>query len=957
MYDKIQEFINNNPDKFSNGLHNLYFLQTVDKEGNVTDEKFGINILTNAGFEAYYNKYSGSSGSNIYVYIGDGSGTPSLTDAGLFNQTITVYGTEIDDTHVWNPMMYNATTGVITGMRKFGKYSWDYDIDGITENVPITEIGISTANKAASITQSNLMIHALVYDKDGNPGNIVKKPTEKLFISIYWTANMDESIITTAWNDGVYICIDPYDFINMKCNSTEGRYYANAYSSGKSLTDRVNCRFAQYINDNVMLYSITENTDEHVFKYSSGESEVYTSKTSYLDSFILSTYNKAYWYSYHGNGISREEWHPQTNSFILNYEELTEPEELTSFPMYTNLFSPIFRRCFGTCNYDSDLKNAILPVSGFKITDLKAYNHVTESWDISTDYVDGESVDYRNPFFVSGKVCVNLNGTATIVRVLINTHANRFNLTGLSSTDTSGFIMYLTDKYWDPSTYENVIDVANIPSALQNKKYIVSTTFQESASSYELGNRNAIIHPIYNYGNSAHQLLNVPAVIDTGKTINLYAYESYYPGDEGNKTYVNDTDGWVLMGQKLLYPFETGCPTFTIISPYGETLSTTSWVREYESNIMRWVMNDGKTIIARTGYDSAKAYYKKCRVYDLTNTPANEPTYYDFDLTVDSDTETNIFCWSTNSGYFVASRTSTYKVNIMNINNVTEEHTIPQTVIENAKFATIVEQTENFIYNDMAQTETNTFVVKKLSDLTTIKTFTIPSSMTVTGLRAWKNLAIIAATSSGTYYCITYDMDTDTLTSNADMNLSNLTLTYNNLKNFREEYNDEFCLIAGNVTNSSILPCDYLFNESTYNRTPKIFEDHSSFRTQFKYVNNNRQLLWFDYSRGNKGNGWYTNAIDILDMGYLLDTDTSHETQGFGRLNSYMANKYKCIVLIRDYILFVTSNTSSIKLYPYQYFIPYKMTGTTKTIQFYNNPKKIYGKEIKIRLTNNMSKI
>lgn len=48
--NKILSFYHNNPEMFKDGMHNLYLLQSVDKDGNVTEEKYGINVMTDLGF-------------------------------------------------------------------------------------------------------------------------------------------------------------------------------------------------------------------------------------------------------------------------------------------------------------------------------------------------------------------------------------------------------------------------------------------------------------------------------------------------------------------------------------------------------------------------------------------------------------------------------------------------------------------------------------------------------------------------------------------------------------------------------------------------------------------------------------------------------------------------------------------------------------------------------------------
>ena len=51
------------------GLSNLYVAQTVDRDGNVTSETYGMNTFTNYGFEQYLNQNK-SWPHNLYIGAG-----------------------------------------------------------------------------------------------------------------------------------------------------------------------------------------------------------------------------------------------------------------------------------------------------------------------------------------------------------------------------------------------------------------------------------------------------------------------------------------------------------------------------------------------------------------------------------------------------------------------------------------------------------------------------------------------------------------------------------------------------------------------------------------------------------------------------------------------------------------------------------------------------------------------
>ena len=55
-----------NPNKSDAMNHNLYLLQTVDRDGNITGEAYGMNLMTTNGFNKIYTA-SGGWYTEIYI--------------------------------------------------------------------------------------------------------------------------------------------------------------------------------------------------------------------------------------------------------------------------------------------------------------------------------------------------------------------------------------------------------------------------------------------------------------------------------------------------------------------------------------------------------------------------------------------------------------------------------------------------------------------------------------------------------------------------------------------------------------------------------------------------------------------------------------------------------------------------------------------------------------------------
>ena len=151
---RFSENINKKNPGLHSENHNLYLLQTTDRDGNVTGEAYGMNLMTNTGFDKSYYTYSYYgfynyiySGYGDYggIYIGCGTGDIDITSNSLIqsitNNQSTGYAGSNSYKLTYYPIKYNPSTGVISGTVKIYKGYFDYNISGITEDKEITELG------------------------------------------------------------------------------------------------------------------------------------------------------------------------------------------------------------------------------------------------------------------------------------------------------------------------------------------------------------------------------------------------------------------------------------------------------------------------------------------------------------------------------------------------------------------------------------------------------------------------------------------------------------------------------------------------------------------------------------------------------------------------------------------------------------------------------------------------
>ena len=266
--DKIKSFVENNPNL---ALHNLYYIASVDKDGNITDEKYGANLVTNYGataYSSYSNAYKYSDDRytemrhhflayNYNVNIGSGTKTPELTDTAL-SEYIGTNASWTDDinTDVTN-VKYNSTKNVLYDSVRVGYGMFDYNVplpQGDIEQFPghtggdtdtrwktdeddrtyfeITEIGIGTYN--------NLSMKFLIVDDNGNLSSIRKYNNEKLFVYIYHTRVMNCTVMLNEMKKGHYLM---FNFVGQQRPMSWQSYgtpYSNYGAFGLGCYTRIN---------------------------------------------------------------------------------------------------------------------------------------------------------------------------------------------------------------------------------------------------------------------------------------------------------------------------------------------------------------------------------------------------------------------------------------------------------------------------------------------------------------------------------------------------------------------------------------------------------------------------------------------------------------------------------------------------------------------------------------------
>lgn len=926
----MREFYENVKHKFKYGAHNLYELTSVDMDGNVVDRKFGINVLTNHGFSRYY--MINTTHDYYDIRLGDGSGVPSVTDTDFFHQTLTAGGIRTGNSGENRPksgttgpkeILYDSSTGIISGVYCFDSWYWEYNYSGINNPVPVTEIGIFLASAMA--------VHSLVYDKYGNLGSITKNPNQRLFLKVYYIDNIDETLIQNAYSNGIYFMINPsvmiptdtyssieYSLDWLHSNNPDGTYWE--YSTSDYWGTVKNHDLAP------------GSTEDRRVTWNEG-ARVIDGKRQYFDIITFTT----------DAGIHKPGTRYYSEEMVtFTLDRLPQPETLESETFFTNSVSSVyFTNSFGK-SYNSNSHAGEFPVVDFDMTSLKMYNQLTDDWDIDESYINAPYTDYTNPFIFSCHIRVRINGSLQNMYVYCNPFAAQYHLLGVSNT---GIVLYATDKYWDVSTYEIIPNLAAIPAELQQKRYYVS--FSET-----------MLSPSWDY--AKHKLDNSTQQLDT--IIDLYDTYTYMRGDENYDPKVHDPSGAVLIGVTMFFPNETGCPSYRLPYLPAEGLYYQQlWLSQENA----FFTNGGNTMIWRRqcNYNNhSNVTSKTFRVFDMTTcTSSSAPTYYDFDLNV-SWTDNYRRCWTSvnDRGIMVVSEreiTNDYTAHIVDINHLDGNNMPTQHTITYARWCQPVECTTNYIYYDPRD---NYFRIKSVIDDTLVSEFQLPQDqgISIYGMHAWKNKVMISGNQSSVYCLYVYDISTGSLKTYTNRMIRGLFMEFDR-QWYKHIYScDDFIIIGGgsdNVANNTYWDT-IMMDTGRYADDPFFFENYyCMYHLQVKSVNNGKQTLaimyFHDYN--NYTSHWVTYVVDI---GYLRNRGVNELTRyGVNRLESYRSERSN-VVMTQDKVLLIPSSTGKCTLAPYETLLPHKTTGTTTTIQAYNNPKRVSGKQFKLTLTNNPSK-
>ena len=424
------------------GLSNMYIIKTVDEDGNITSENYGMNMMTDNGMSKYF-KDKKDFPTNLY--IGNGASSFDYTTKTLVNKIpyVEMAATVSDSTKAYNyPMYYDPAlgdgeNGIITCVMKYMTCYFPDNITNVTNPIVITEYGIGD-------TIDSLWTHSWVYNLKGEKTTVTKHLNEKLVIEVYLCYSYYEYLITSGWEEGRYSLITTmHRFMN--------RMYEDSVWTYKRFNTGVKREFNTRTSTKFENNSITYTTPLKEFTMYNGTD----ASSGYFDGFCQ-------WY---------------TGFMTLEPQQLDTPEniDLTNYYSLTPQVYNGFVSKFGHANYNT-------PFTQIDVTSVALFNHKGVGDDRWTNYSDfyndpdhwycetSMQTLFATPIYYSN------NNTVVGMYVFQNVKTDD----PIIELDNTLSTVYATNKYWDVSSWVNIKDFKNIPEEVRTARYWITSSNTES---------------------------------------------------------------------------------------------------------------------------------------------------------------------------------------------------------------------------------------------------------------------------------------------------------------------------------------------------------------------------------------------------------------------------------------------------------------------------------------------
>lgn len=967
------------------GAHNIYHIVAEDRNGVVVDEHFGVNVLTDFGFNNVYNRTYPTDSENSHVlYAGDGDfvtiDPESTTMVHAISDTSAIMTTQTPSLSdcKWDSDLNMTICSFKLCVGYFDYTVWD-------SNKTITELGVCSYG----YNISSLKYHAAIYDANGDKTSFVKKVNEKVTITVYVRTNVPTAnIVNAAWAQGIPCAIRSYALSKISYYDHFQHAAASTFSYAKQDNWNSN-KYCWYAYVYFARGSETGSITDHVYTSNPNipVNIFIDEKMQYFSDVIFSSREADLGDSFY-------------NSMWVFAHKIKSPNPITFQNDHFRTFGYNKSTLMGTygrlnSNVDHDVSGQ-LPMTDIHISSLKLYNAQTNDYDIDVPY--SEPVSYLESGYTVLRFSVRDYGWIDHLNkfdwytVFIN-EAPQYPITSISEC---GRTMYVTDEYWDSTTWDLIADTGNIPPAQGGKRFFImlEAQFDNSSDDTNLGpyvpykDRGRYVRRATWEASFPKLTLNDGSDVDTVDYGYYYnpasgVNSSYYDSTKRNgKGIQNETLGYIASCGLIVFP-ESADPNPTLY--YGASKSakfvsypyryhlggvdltdvtpiTTGYGKDGCNPALIWNTTRG-THIACCGINSHR---KGIRVYTITNDPSTPPTYDDFSYDELWPSNTYPMYSNSNNGYVVVSYISGDKnVNKTYVVAYDVEGASPDMyVVEGYKCAFAIDYTNYFCGVVASVSDHVRIDVYDMSTKTVHATIDLPTGYTFSGFAGWKNFIYIRATQGVTVTTFVYYISQGVLES-TNIDVSQMAITNNSWYSHAQRAVDsnnniESCMILLASDASPNTQTHMVFKESEPTKPFELMR--SDIYDTSSYVKN--QNAWLGYSADGKHLLLTVAARRrmCLDIGWALNNGTINHHLKYGDKNVndndldslvyYKGFVYTMNLYNYDYSAvggdYPYSGTNyhcnpCFKRFPFQLWMDMQIIGSTYTINSYMNPVRAQG--------------
>lgn len=888
--------------KPNTGFSNIYVFKEVDSNGNILDEKYGMNMLTDYGMQQFFSNQN-TFPSNLYAGKG-------VTDFDKSSKVLVAKIPELKDAASvidYNPAydypMYYASadqlgddTGIITCVMKYKSFKFAENYPGLSVDISMTEYGIGSEI-------DSLWTHTWVYDSTGKKTFITKHVSVALEIDVYFCLSYYESLIlggymnpvegTNKWvpkdytkDDATFNIITTMQCFMNRLQETEiGTFRNNNSRKTRSATHS----YSAFADNNITYVSLMSTFQ---ILEEAGQSD--KAAHGYIDGFYFKN----------------------TGFLIMERQMLNTSESFETRLIPNNPWS--HTNWTARLGVEDGMPITQMDISSVNLFNIKSKLPSREArWNIPIKYHNNKDHWYNETSF-SEKFAMPIiyqnNGEYVKMYVFQNMRPDDpiEKLSILTNT------IYATNKYWDvrftgdlsetdPDKFWILItDQNNIPEKCKTARYWILIA---PDLDIEVTRRSDVFYLKQNAADTDEGMLPSPFPIERG----------------GHKVFDNYEYGWYIKNKTVYIPNRAAKYDFDTSSAASEVMTYKQWMLMF--------------------IDLPNGHYKYS---DMTNAKTTNPEIIDkaspFSSSVNMMTKT--YRTESQTGIICVQATDTNEAVIFDLRNSAFIEPSKKT---NWLMSTCIYGTNKIAY--ISTTDTSPMIRVLNIDTKSEETYPVPTDVlsSLSDVSFMYGMNDYVWLTNGTTY--SFYINLNIRTGNAWESCNLIEISKSNLPKIKITAVDE-CAIAynydlANTSSAVIFKYDYPEDTSTVGGT-KISRQNSSgdYRAPttmlLRYVNKTDSgaalmlIVIRQYLNQSTANG---HTFETYDMGqFLYDGDTEE----YHQYHSYIENP----LIFGDYLIYDG------KMSPLLNAMNIHIKGTTKTIGSLNRIKNVSGKSFNITCTN-----